>query len=125
MFALLGKAVTRFWPLLLGAWLVLLGAGRTFAPAWDEGTQAGDAFFLPEDSPSRRGERLFKEAFPGEYAGSSVVLIVSREDGTGLREEDRKFLAQALTPALKELADPAKKQAVIARVRTPEDAGVG
>jgi hypothetical protein len=53
MFALLGKAVTRFWPLLLGAWLVLLGAGRYFAPAWDEVTQAGDAFFLPEDSPSR------------------------------------------------------------------------
>src|ERR1700688_3187554 len=105
MFPLLGKTVTRFWPLLLGAWLLLLGAGCYFAPAWDDVTQGGDSPFFPEDAPSRRGEQLFKKAFPDEYSGSSVILVLSREeDGTELLEQDKKFSAEILTPALKKIA---------------------
>jgi RND superfamily putative drug exporter len=156
MFPLLGNTVTRLWPLLLGAWLLLLVVGWRLAPAWEEVTQGGDVSFLPGDSPSRRGQELFKKAFPDEYADSSVVLVVSREeDATGLRDQDKKFIAQILTPALKKMAEeegsPAAQDAgsgagvaggdipsegnrpastalgqpVIARIRAPEDPGVG
>ena len=133
MFALLGKTVSRFWLLFLGAWILLLGAGGQLAPAWDEITQGGDVTFLPDDTPSRRGEQLFKKAFPDGYSGSSVVLVISREeDETGLQEEDNKFIEQILTPALKRIAGKKGSEAagaaaapVIARIRAPEDQGVG
>src|SRR5689334_18835107 len=151
MFQFLGKTVTRFWPLWLGAWILLLGLTWRLAPPWDEVTQGGDVVFLPDDTPSRRGEQLFKQAFPDEYFDSSVVLILSREeDSIGLKEQDKKFISQFLTPALKKLADkgtspgqetgsdagtpkpetnrPANREhtePVIARIRSPEEEGVG
>src|SRR4051812_42644660 len=150
MFPLLGKTVTRFWPLVLAAWLLLLGAGRHLAPAWDEVTRSGDTPFLPEDAPSRRGEQLFKKAFPDEYAGSGVVLVLSRDgDGTGLQESDKKFIGEVLTPALKKMAgqdgspaargpgpgagaaggkprpEASRGEPLIGRIRSPGDEGVG
>ena len=74
MFVFLGRLVARFWPLVLIAWLLFFGLGWRFAPAWDEVATEGDSHFLPEDSPSRRGERLFKTAFPDDYSGSSILL---------------------------------------------------
>src|SRR5947207_934068 len=104
MFPFLGKTVSRFWPLLVGAWLLFLAASWRFAPAWDEVTQSGDIPFLPDDTMSRLGEQLFKKAFPNDYADSSVVLVLSREeDETGLLRQDKDFIAQILTPALKKM----------------------
>src|ERR1700687_3742506 len=102
MFQFLGNAVSRFWPVFLGAWILLLVASARLAPRWDEVTQGEDIAFLPEDAPSRRGEDLFQKAFPDQYAGSSVVLVVSREEGgTGLLDQDKEFINRVLTPALK------------------------
>jgi RND superfamily putative drug exporter len=141
VFHRLGKLVTRFSPLLLGFWIILLGVGWRFAPGWYDVTQGGDYAFLPDDAPSRRGEELFKRAFPGEYSASSVVLVISRDEGeAGLAERDRAFIRQAITPALKKLAagdgssetpesdktaGDGREGPVIARVRSPDDPGVG
>jgi RND superfamily putative drug exporter len=121
----LGRAVARFSPLLLGLWFVLLGAGWEFAPGWYEVTQGGDYAFLPDDTPSRRGEELFKKAFPDEYSASSVVLVLRRDgDGAGLSDRDREFLRRSLTPALKEQAAEAGNSE-ITHIRSPDDPGVG
>src|SRR5947209_641802 len=79
MFRHLGNAVSRAWPILLVAWIILLIGTSLVAPAWDKIVKDGQFAFLPSDAPSRRGERLFKEAFPDEYFGSSIVLVLSRE----------------------------------------------
>jgi putative drug exporter of the RND superfamily len=127
MFSLLGKNVARFWPVWLGIWLIVLGAGWLFAPRWDDVTEGGDIPFLPDDSPSRRGDQLFKTAFPEEYSGGSVVVVFSREEGTGLQEEDRRFIAEVFTPQLQKLAaaSTAHGESIIARIRTPQDQGIG
>jgi hypothetical protein len=123
MFPLLGKTISRAWPLLLGAWILLLVVGRFVAPGWDDVTQAGDVSFLPEDAPSRRGDQLFKQAFPDGYSGSSVVLVLSREEVAGLREQDKKFLEQDLTPELKKMAGQDDTAAGAPRRRTHPRAG--
>src|ERR1700730_16473723 len=134
MFSLLGKIVTRFWPLLLGAWLLGLGVSWRLAPPWDQVTKSGDVSFLPDDASSRRGQQLFKKASPDEYVDSSIVLVLSREDSSGLLEQDRKFIAENLTPTLKKMAaeqesargaSSGPEDSLIARVRAPEDQGVG
>src|SRR5262245_15035311 len=128
MFPFLGKIVARLWPLALAAWIVLLAGTWLDAPAWDDVTLGGDVNFLPEDALSRRGEELFKQAFPEEYFASSVVVIAFREGGA-LGDADKKFIDQVLTPALKKLAaqetGAARGERIIARIRAPGDKGVG
>jgi uncharacterized membrane protein YdfJ with MMPL/SSD domain len=138
MFPLRGKTLTRFWPLPLGAWLLLLAAVWQLAPPWDEVTQGGDIPYLSDATPSRRGQRLFKEAFPDEYADSGIVLIVARdEEGAELGEQDKQFIAPSPTPALKQLAaeeggpvagseaGATRGQRLSARIRDPEEPGIG
>src|SRR5947207_4326823 len=103
MFPFLGKTVARLWPLVLAAWILLLAGTWLVAPAWGDVTLGGDVNFLPGDASSRRGEELFKETFPEEYSGSSVVVIVFREGGK-LGDADKKFIEQAVVPALKKMA---------------------
>ena len=124
MFERLGRTVAGRSPLVLGLWVVLLAAGWRLAPSWYNVTQGGDYAFLPDDAPSRRGEELLQRAFPDQYSASSIVLVVRRdEDGAGLSEQDRQFIRQILTPALKGLAG--SNAAVVARIRSPDDPGVG
>jgi RND superfamily putative drug exporter len=128
MFSFLGHTVARYWPLVLAAWLGVVAASRLFAPAWDSVTQGGNTAFLPADADSRRGERLFQDAFPDQYDGCTVVLVVSRDEG-GLREEDNSFIARVLTPAVKEAAAETASvkpsHPIGARVRSPEDPAGG
>src|SRR5438309_4266190 len=128
MFPFLGKIVARLWPLVLAAWILLLAGTWWLAPAWDDVTLGGDVNFLPEDALSRRGEELFKQAFPKEYFGSSVVVIAFRESGE-LGQADKKFIDQVLTPALKKMTaqetGAARAERIVARIRAPGDKGVG
>src|SRR5438132_369453 len=72
MFDSLGKMVTRFWPWLLVVWGLAL-AGLSFtAPNWDDVAQAGQFVFLPDNAPSRNGQKLFDRAFPDDLLASSV-----------------------------------------------------
>ena len=101
MFGFLGNAVARFWPIVLAAWSLLLALSWAFAPDWNAVTAGGEVASLPEDSPSRRSEQLFRDAFPDEYAGSNIVLVVARQ-GKELQEQDKKFIEQVLAPRLRQ-----------------------
>src|SRR5262249_18511393 len=125
MFAFLGKAVARVWPALLVGWAVLLAVCWFAAPKWDAVTGGSETDFLPADAPSRRADQLLREAFPDEYAGSSVVLVLSRT-GEHPQDRDRQFIEQALTPRLKEqVAGIGGQSPVVNRIRSLADPGAG
>ncbi|MBV9123601.1 MAG: MMPL family transporter, partial [Planctomycetes bacterium] len=129
MFALLGRFVTRAWPFLLLGWLLLLGGLWLAAPPWEEAAEESRFTFLPEGSLSRHGEELFRQAFPDEVFGSSIVLVVARpSDSRGLQDPDRTFLEQVLLPALHQIASSSGSQgtsSIVARIRTFTDPGTG
>src|SRR5579862_8470813 len=103
MFAWLGHMMARTWPLWLVGWLLFLLAVWFLAPRWEEVAQDREFSFLPDDVPSRRGEQLFKKAFPEELLASSVVIVVHREEGAeGLSARDRQFITDILKPGLEE-----------------------
>jgi putative drug exporter of the RND superfamily len=121
MFGFLGNTVARFWPIVLGAWVLLLALSWALAPEWNAVTAGGEVASLPADSPSRRSEQLFREAFPDEYAGSNIVLVVARQ-GQELQDQDKKFIEQVLTPRLKQVtAKGGDGESIVARIRTPTE----
>ena len=105
MFPILGRTVSRCWMVWLAAWVLLWAGTRAAAPRWNDVARDGQFNFLPSDVPSRRGERLLRDAFPGLRAGSSIVIVVAREgDRRGLSEADRRFIAEKLRPGLERIA---------------------
>ena len=81
MFERLGKFVSRFWVLVLLAWVGLAVGLHAVAPRWKSITQDGDLAYLPERMPSVRGERLLTAAFPDQKAKSQIALVTERVDG--------------------------------------------
>ena len=119
MFQPLGQLVSRAWPVILLAWLVLIGTVLLVAPDWSAVTVDGEFVFLPEDSPSRVGEEVYRRAFPDSLTGSitddspvrqnplgsTIVIIVRRTDlPGGLTDQDREFIENKLRPELEEIA---------------------
>ena len=124
MFQRLGKIVGRAPLVVVLAWFLLAIIAAVTAPEWSLVTLDGEFVFLPEDSPSRRAEELYREAFPppdvgasdqeNEVAvavqqdplGSNIVLVVRRthEIGTGLHPEDKEFVEDVLKPELETIA---------------------
>jgi RND superfamily putative drug exporter len=138
MFDSLGRIISRSWPVCLAAWVALGLGAWAFAPRWRDVARDGEFNFLPPDDPSLRGERLLRSAFPGLRAGSSIVIVVSREgDRRELIEEDRRFIADQLRPGLSRIANEENGSAadrsgharrpdpVIARILTYQDAEAG
>ncbi len=118
MFQPLGQLVSRAWPVMLVGWLVLIGTVLMVAPDWSAVTVDGEFVFLPEDSPSRVGEEVYRRAFPDSLTGSitddspvqlnplgsTIVIIVRRTDlPGGLTEHDREFIESKLRPELEEI----------------------
>jgi len=95
-------------------WISLAALAVSTAPDWTDVSDEGEFAFLPGDAPSRRAERLYREAFPRpdessdeanrvhlDPLGTLAVLVINREDRpTGLSEEDLQFVADVLQPAL-------------------------
>jgi len=105
MFSRLAATVVRFWPVWLTGWVLLLLASSWAAPDLDDVVTSGEFAFLPQDSPSRRGEDLFERAW-GETVPSRVVIVVScKVEGEQLNEDDRRFIDEVLAGALVELAE--------------------
>ena len=105
MFRFLGNTVVRLWPLLLVAWISILILVRVIAPEWDSVVTDGEFDFLPQDSPSLRGERLFKRAFPDDVLTSSIVIVARRESRKdGLLEQDFDFIENILKPRIEQIA---------------------
>ncbi|MCA9014680.1 MAG: MMPL family transporter, partial [Planctomycetaceae bacterium] len=112
MFRVLGNTVVRYWQIILVCWVLALIGISSVAPEWSTVVQNGEFAFLPGDSPSLQGEKLFKRAFPDDLLASSIVIVVRREHGDqGLRPEDLKFIEEKLKPQLEKIADPDKFKA--------------
>ena len=125
MFRLLGVTITRLWPLLIAGWVLALVGTAWVAPSWDKIAQDSDVSFLPGDAPSRRGDRIFQEAFPEQYAGSGIVLVLTRDDAT-LQDQDERFIEQTLTPRLEKLTkDKPEIGKIVKRIRTLAERGAG
>ncbi len=140
MFAALGDIINRAWIGILVGWLVLFCALRWAAPPWSQVVVDGQFSFLPADSPSRRGDELFNEAFPHDLLSSSIVVVVAREKKPGLESQDLNFITETLKPRLRRVTglkdDSADKKTsaaaeaddpppLVLRMRAFDDKGVG
>ncbi|MGE5194178.1 MAG: MMPL family transporter [Deltaproteobacteria bacterium] len=139
MFWILGQIVSRWWIVILAAWLAVFAVLRSVAPPWEEVAEDGQFSFLPADSPSRRADRLFNQAFPHDLISSSIVIVFSRESADGLQSADLEFIKNSVKPRLREIAGaPAdgggppddhtpqsSEGPVISRIRAFDDKGVG
>ena len=103
MFHFLGIFMARTWPLWLVAWIASLAILTMTAPAWEEVAPDREFGFLPQDMPSQRGEELSRRAFPGDWHPGDVVLVLIRAKEE-LRDEDRDFVKDVVSPALLQLA---------------------
>lgn len=133
MYHAIGKLVARTWPCCLGAWIVLFVGLVLAAPPWEQVTEDAPAALLPRDAPSNRAQARLREAFPETPAGSTVVIVLSREDSP-LNDADRAFIESDLESALEALAfpetDPAAADAVkptslITRIQSLNTKGAG
>ena len=114
MFERLGRFVSR-WPLPIAVvWIAVSILAHSTSPDWTSVAQQGEFAFLPEDSPSRQAEDLYRQAYhlavnredsedsvPQYVLGSNVVIVVQREDREdGLTGEDFRFISSVLHPGL-------------------------
>jgi RND superfamily putative drug exporter len=102
MFRSLGHWIARGWWLVLLLWVAATVALSFLAPPVESVTIPGEFNFLPDSAPTRRGEELFKKAFPHDLLGSSVVIVVERQ-GEPLTEADLAFIDDTLKPQLQSL----------------------
>lgn len=121
----LGRLISRTWPLWLAGWGALLAGLWISAPEWSDVAEEGDYTFLPADAPTRRGERLLEREFPEERTSSTLVLVLSRDEG--LTEADRQWVGHRLVPLLQQISEQHRRdsQPVIVRIRTPQDEYIG
>ncbi len=82
MYTRLGDWASRHGAVVLGLWFAATAALWLLAPEWNAVTRDGEAAYLPPQLPSRRGERLLREAFPEQNAPSQLVLVI-RHRGRG------------------------------------------
>jgi len=113
VFTLLGDFVNRTWPLILAGWFVLVVALRFAAPEWEQVTKDGHFAFLPADSPSRRGDELFNQAFPHDLRANSIVIVITRESDRGVEEQDLQFITQVLKPRLQTIVAAERDRAEV------------
>ena len=118
MFSVLGKLVVRFWPIVLAAWGVALVLCWLLAPAWDTVADLSEVASLPADTPSRHADQLLQEAFPENFAGSSIVLVAWR-DASALNKADRKFVERVVAPRLARSRRKARKVSRWSRAFAP------
>ncbi|MFL5328950.1 MAG: MMPL family transporter [Gemmataceae bacterium] len=103
MFRLLGKEVSRAWPLCLIFWIAIPVSLSRFAPAWEDVARGSQFENLPPEAPSKVAQQLFERAFPKELTASTVVVVLCREDEP-LREADKLFAERSIRNGLLQLA---------------------
>lgn len=114
MYGRLGHFVSRNWFLVLLCWMVALIGLRLTTPRVESVTEPGEFNFLPDTAPTRLGEKLFKQAFPKDLLGSSIVVVLARDDQQPMDEADFSFIEETLKPRLQQLmpaeADDAEEE---------------
>ncbi len=74
------KLVTRYWPVVIGGWILLAILLRTIAPAWEDIAADGDLAFLPRTVPSAIGQQRLEESFPAMRSRSQMVMVFATPD---------------------------------------------
>jgi uncharacterized membrane protein YdfJ with MMPL/SSD domain len=101
MYEQLGSFVSRYWALVILAWVlgglalspvVQRSVGIHFTPTWDEVTEDGDLAYLPARMTSVRGQQLYGEAFKENKSRAEIVVVLERE--TGLEQTDLDLAQQ-------------------------------
>jgi RND superfamily putative drug exporter len=92
MFEKLGELIVRAWPGILLAWFSVLIVTAVMAPPLDDVAETEEFALLPSTTPSHVAEKLFGEAFPKKLVPSRVVIVVRREQESGLQERDWKWI---------------------------------
>ena len=72
-----GRLVTRYWPAVIGAWIVLAILLNLLAPSWESIAADGDLAFLPSNVRSVAGQKQLDEAFPGARVRSQMVIVLA------------------------------------------------
>src|SRR5437667_5252851 len=104
-FQWLGQIVRRWWFLWLAAWALVIIATKLAAPPWNQIAQGQELAFLPADSPSRVAGELYARAFPEDRLSSTIVLVMSRSEGTGQDlDKDLKLIEDVVEPGLRDIA---------------------
>ena len=87
MFSLLGRSLRNVWIALavVAAWGIVLALVWRFGADWNRVTVSGEVAFLPNDSPSVRANLVYKNAFPLQYSGSNIAVVLSRLLGSSAR----------------------------------------
>ncbi|WP_417847196.1 MMPL family transporter [Thalassoglobus sp.] len=124
MYRRIGEYVSYAPIFTIGAWLIVAFSAILTAPATLDVWQDGEFAFLPESSPSRRAQQLFRDAFPPtdgtrfdsntdvgtsvqrDPLGSNIVVVLFRENRPeGLSNADRYFLSERLVPRLESIRE--------------------
>jgi RND superfamily putative drug exporter len=76
--------------------------------------------------PSQQSDQLFQEAFPADYWGSSIAVVLWRDEAR-LASEDKQFITGVLAPRLEALFTSAEvdQPSLLTRIRTLADRGSG
>ncbi len=104
MFRILGKTVSRAWPVFLILWAVIVALAYWSAPPWNDVALDKTFAFLPANTISQRGEALFKKTFPSQWHPSSLAMLFARSDGV-LTDQDKRFIAKDVRPGLDRIAE--------------------
>ena len=101
MFGLLGQFVARFRVAILIGWVALAALLVSVAPPMLSVLKEGEFAFLPEEAASRQAELQFKEVFPDDLFGSTVIILVRRPSRqTALDADDLSYIHDKLVPVL-------------------------
>ena len=71
--------LTQWWPWVIVFWMAVAIGLRMVAPSWNRIAQDGDFQFMPDNLPSRVGQRWLERGFPEHRARSQLIIIVARE----------------------------------------------
>ncbi len=77
------KLVTRYWPLVIGGWIVVAVVLRSIAPPWEAIAADGDLAFLPKTVPSAIGQQTLVSSFPAMRSRSQMVMVFATQAGNG------------------------------------------
>ena len=102
MFAALGRFVSRFPWLVVAAWIVLAVVVVSLAPKLE--TTTDESEFLPDKYESIKAYQVQEEKFP-DATTPAAILVIQREDGGKLTEDDlasAQEIADELGPELNE-----------------------
>jgi RND superfamily putative drug exporter len=71
-------AITKYWPVVLVAWIVVGVVLQSIAPSWDSVAKDGDFAFMPAGMPSLQGQAWLDAGFPDHRVKSQIAIVLAR-----------------------------------------------